>query len=306
MSDIYIINERGPHFWETQKISKETSYAKLNESNLQIINSKEFSKLLTSLKDKRVLVYIHGLKNTEKELYEAYHLLKKNITPIALEESYCSKFKNLLKYYLGYETSNIDKKPYDAIIGYSWPSFDHESYYFQAKEHAFKIAPKLGKHLVKLSNSAKKVDIMAHSMGNLLLFEAISRNSNPDLKINNIYSIAAAVPDSSLSQDGHYSNVFDFCKNLFVFHSKHDFALSWPFFFAENRSTALGLLGPKQSTPVNLNRKLKVVDSSEFIKGHSDYLINIDFFNYLFKLHKEELEFENSMFNKNEKERLVS
>ncbi len=204
-----------------------------------------------------------------------------------------SRLKSLFKYFIGYteQQAYSNHQPYDAIIGYSWPSFDNETYYFNAKKNAKELAPRFAKQLELICTVTQKVDIIAHSMGNLLLFETLTKHGSQKIEIDHIYSTAAAVPHNSLSSPYTYSHVLNYCKKIFVFHSKHDFALGWPYYLAERASLALGLVGPLTSSP-----KIKVVDTSEVIKNHSDYLISKQFYEYLLKIHNQELNYEQTHF----------
>ncbi len=296
MNPVFLINERGPHFWGTHEISKTTQYAELEQDEEKILSPAEFQDVLKGLKGKKVLVYVHGLQNTRDDVVKSHAHLKENLFALQLNLPFYSKVTSLIKYYLGYGAENAyaNHRPYDAIIGYSWPSFDREVYYYSAQDHAKILAPKFAHQLAQISHVAKKTDVMAHSMGNLLLFEALSRHSPKGLAVDNIYSVAAAVPHDSLNPSHKYAKVLNFCKSLFVFHSNCDYALGWPYYLAESSTFALGLKGPECPLPHPLN--LKVIDSSDVIKGHSDYFSSNDFYRYLLKIHNQELDSEQNHF----------
>ena len=288
-----IINERGPHFWGTHEIAENTQYAKLEGSQETILSTEEFNQALSDLKGKRVLVYVHGLKTTQSDVIESHDCIKKHISALQLNLPFYSRLKSLFKYIIGYteQQAYSNHQPYDAIIGYSWPSFDNETHYYNAKKHAKELAPRFAKQLELISTTTQKVDVMAHSMGNLLLFETLAKHGSHNIKIDHIYSVAAAVPHNSLNSPNIYSRVLDYCKKVFVFHSKHDYALGWPYYLAEGTALALGLVGTLTSSP-----KIKVVDTSKVIKGHSDYLTSKEFYEYLLKIHNQELDYEESHF----------
>lgn len=279
MSSFLIINERGPKFWDPTIISNKTSYASYKEGKHQILDDVSAQKMLTDLKGKRVLFFIHGFNNTEKDLSSHYQVLENQLCKIKVEISLFERLKCLLWRCMGYSAQEAyaSYQPYDVIIGYSWPSYHNESYYFHAKKNAKEVSNKLFTHLSQITNSAKKVDIMAHSMGNYLLFESLLKNSETPVKINHIYSIAPAVHDNTLNENGKYRKIIDRCAKLFIFHSHHDAALNWPYYIAEQGNQALGLLGP------NFNKsdhhpKIQVINCSDIVKGHSQYLITDDFY----------------------------
>lgn len=289
MNKLLIISERGPTFWGTHQINKESQFATICEDNQAIPMPEGSQGLLKELQGKRVLVYIHGLRTQEADVLESFSHIKTNLLDIAIKPTLYERFKAFIKHYLGYTDAYNIYKPYDVIIGYSWPSFNHESYYYKAKGHASSLSSKLAKHLESITKSASKVDVIAHSMGNYLLFEAL-KLAPANLKIDHIFSIAAAVPFDSLHSKGEYSKVLDSCKHLFVFHSKHDFALGWPFYLAEGSKRALGLLGPHKIECL----KLKSVDTSAHVKGHSDYFASRLFYQYLSKIYNQELDLDTS------------
>lgn len=295
MKEIYIINERGPKFWGTHKIAEKTSFGKMDNSRHVELSPDEFDQFVGQLSGKRVLVYVHGLRNTKEDVFSSYRDIRENISNLSLSQSYYSRFKNFIKYYLG-NGEDSSQLPYDVIIGYSWPSFDHESYYYDAKKHAKKLAPRFSNHLQKLCKSAKKVDVMAHSMGNLLLLESLSKYPSPMIKLDHIYSIAPAVPNTCLNPSHAFSKALHLCNFLFVFHTQNDYALGWPYYLAEKQTYALGLVGPEYSEKSKLHPKVKSINSSDVIHGHSDYFISEEFYNYLLKIHNKELDFENSHF----------
>ena len=291
--DIFLINERGPDFWGTHKISPDSRYAHLDERGEKILSRSEFERVLEGLKGKKVLVYIHGLRTTKEDVLKSHSHMIEHISKHSLNLPFYSRLKSLIKYYTGYSKHEAysNHRPYDAIIGYTWPSYESEAYYYNAKKKAKRLAPRLAKHLHDLSEKAKKVDVLAHSMGNLLLFEALSKYSSEKTRIDHIYSVAAAVPADSLHPNNPYQRVLNFCKNLFVFHSGHDYALGWPYYLAEGTTLALGLVGSQK-----VASKLKVIDSSEAVKGHSDYLSSKEFYSYLLKIHNQELNLDESYF----------
>ncbi len=299
MTKTLLINDRAPDFWGTHEISSTTQYADLEGSKLKILTEDELADTLDSLKGKRILVYVHGLKNTLEDVLLSHQALHRNISPLTIKTSYYQRIKSVFMYYVaGYSESEAyqNQRPYDVFINYSWPSYDNEFYYYSAKEHAKVLSPRLADHLHKLSGVAQEVDVMAHSLGNFLLFEALSHPNGEALKLKNIYSLAASVPNNSLTQGGCHAKALDTCQNLFVFHCKDDFALDLPFTLVEPGAPALGLIGPACPQNQDLNHKLKVVNSAPYIQRHSDYFTNKDFFNTLLMIQNQELDFQNSHF----------
>ena len=74
-------------------------------------------------------------------------------------------------------------------------------------------------HLEFLSASAARVDVLAHSMGNRLVFEALDFPSNRGKKVvHNLYSLAAAVDGESIEKKEKYYRSTQNCEKIFVFY----------------------------------------------------------------------------------------
>ncbi|MEW3852036.1 hypothetical protein QOZ73_32880, partial [Pseudomonas aeruginosa] len=88
-----------------------------------------------------------------QDVIESHHSLYSNMLALQLPMSFFSKIASLLKYWVGYslEEAYSSHCPYDAIIGYSWPSFDHAAYYYKAKENATTLAPKFAQEMAKIT-----------------------------------------------------------------------------------------------------------------------------------------------------------
>lgn len=288
----YFINERGPTFWDTSMLAKETQYAQMAPSGASLIplSPSEYEQKIHSLKGKKVLVYVHGLQTNHRKLMDSQELLVQNFSQLKVKMPLWNSIKGHLMYFLGYseEEAYSGECPYDAIIGYSWPSFDHFGYYYEAKKHALTLAPKFAQEIQKISSIAQRTDIMAHSMGNLVVFEALASPSSDSIAIDNIYSLAAALPHDCFIKNTTYSKILKCCKYIFVFHSKHDLALNWPFSIVEKTAQALGLNGP--ATATEHQHQIKAINASNVVKGHSDYLLSKSLYEYLLKLHNNEVD----------------
>lgn len=287
MNEILLINERGPDFWNPSVLAEKTTYAAIEDHHERALSEKEFQSTLEALKGKRVLVLIHGLKNPRADLLSSYRAAHFNASQLSstFNESYLNRVKRFVYDYLGFwEPDHI--KPYDAVIGISWPSYDHETYYYKAKENARAVAPKVADHLHELTTLAKEVDVIAHSMGNLVLFEALATERESSIPLNHIFSIAAAVPQKSLNSNERYGSVASHCQKLFVLYSKNDEALGWPYYIAEGGKVALGLVGANHTFSMLSN--VTSVDCSQIVKKHSDYFANHKFYKFIEKHHNGE------------------
>lgn len=289
MGDLLIINERGPDFWNPYSLADETGYACLNSGGDETpLSEQDFNQHLKKLQDKKILVLIHGLKSLRDQVVTNYNHASHNITELTNNDSQSviAKIQRFFSTYIGlWEPEK--KAPYDGIIGISWPSYDHEMYYYQAKQNAIKVAPKVAMHLHQISQVASHVDILAHSMGNFLLFESLLDPNARHIKLNHIYSLAAAVPRNEMSLGQRYGEVAQKCKRIFTLYSKHDTALQWPFYLAEGGQTALGLRGVNMDQPIANN--VTSVDCSDFAKHHSAYLRAPELYRFVETNHNHEL-----------------
>lgn len=288
MRDLILINERGgPAYWDSVLPSKETTYAIISKGRELFLDRGQFQEALRELKGKKVLVLIHGLNNPKEAVLYNWGVAHKNLSLLnsTRDDSYLTKMQRFISSYLGFWKPET-KEPYDAVIGISWPSYAKEMYYYHAKQNAKLIAPKVAGHIEEITKAANEVDILAHSLGNFLLFEALSKQQERSPKINHIFSIAAAVPAASLNVGRPYENVSKICKKIFVFYSKHDEALYWPFFLEEGGQNALGLTGANHNQPLSSN--VTSLNCSQIVQHHSAYLFKKPLYRFIERNHNQE------------------
>lgn len=289
MKNTLLINERGPDFHSTHQIAEQPSYAWLTTRGEVQIDEEEYHKALGALEGKKVLVLIHGLKNLQDDVFESYTHAHKQIANIFYPKSPASLFDRVQDFI--YSITGFwqpkPEKAYDAVIGISWPSYHHELYYYHAKENAQLLAPKVATHLFEISKVAQRVDVLAHSLGNYMLFEALKTKAATSLKVHHIYSLAAAVARHSLNAGGTYETVSEKCTRLFILFSEKDDALQWPFYLAEGGETALGLFGADHQKKLASN--ITSVDCSKIATEHSAYLYQPLFYQFIENSHKPSL-----------------
>ncbi len=233
----YLVMSDCEHFWNVDDISKETEI----QSHAQI-DLKEF-------KDKRVLVLVHGYDNTPQEALAHYRLVYDHLVGLVNSEG---------------------KNYYEVVIGYLWPGYDDTLDYYAAKKHAEELATRTRSHLVLLSSVAAKVDILAHSMGNRLVFKALSYPSKPFTRklVQKFFSLAPAIDDDDIEKKHRYSLAMQNCESLYVFYSRQDEVLEFLYTTAE-RKEALGFEGIQDLR--QLPKNVQLVDCSEIVGGHSQY-----------------------------------
>ena len=235
------------NFWDADEISSHTEIMQ----NQEVISK---TAVQEGLSKKKVLLLVHGYDSTGKVLMEDYH----------------SVFNHL------------SGTQYDVIIGYLWPGEDFEAEYFEAKSNARHLAPTVRSHLEFLSSTASSVDVFAHSMGNLLLLEALNFQPQSQQKIiQNYYALAAAVDNESIEKQEKYFLATQNCDLFYVFYSKGDDVLKWLYAAAE-WDKALGYEGAEH--PERLSSNVKQINCSNFINNHDQYYTSRPLFDLIQRL----------------------
>lgn len=229
-------------FWDPDDVSNETE---------EIVNGPEFPANFSSFQNQKVLLLVHGFNTSGEDVKATYQTIVKHIDPFGL---------------------------YDAVIGYVWPGYDEALDYFEAEENANGLAERMQGHLRELCKVARSVDILAHSMGNRLLFKALDCTLTDKPLIRNFYSVAPAVNANSIEVANIFYRSAQQCQELCVFHSNHDEVLKWAYILAE-LSEALGYEGdadPDKEAP-----NVQFIDCTPFVNGHSAYFQAIPFYLYI-------------------------
>lgn len=221
-------------FWDADRISDLTKV---------IENGKEKNVNFTEFTGKKVLLLVHGFNNSAEDAMHTYSQINIHFSSFHL---------------------------YDIIIGYLWPGYQNRLEYFSAERNAKALADRMRLHLSLLSTFAVEVDLLAHSMGNRLVLEALESDSQQQKRklVHNFYSLAPAVDDDSIEQNHTYYHSTKQCKHMFVFHSNYDDVLKILYLLAE-KDKALGSEG--DGDPRLMPKNVQFVDCSDFVKGHSDY-----------------------------------
>jgi len=175
-----------------KKVTKEIDLT-VNIKDIKIpeeeLNDEE---LLNKLSNTRILIIVHGYNNNFKKTMETYKKIYRNL-----------------------------KNDYDHIIGFMWAGGDHFVDYYTAKEKLYGVGHELRYVLNLLKENNKKVDIMAHSLGNVVVFDSLTPDSNEAI-VNNFFSLAAAVDNNSLNEYGYYNKTLENFKNIFICYSAKD------------------------------------------------------------------------------------
>ncbi len=241
-----LISDR-EHFWNTQTLSQKTQWAEVS-NNPSPYCPEQVNQTLQSLEEK-VLLFIHGFDNTGQEVISKYILIASNMQKFVIDET---------------------KKPfYDAIIGYVWPGFNLFVEYYLAKRNAKSCAPRLKKILEQISTVAH-LDVIAHSMGNRVLLEALRcpKDSFKNYPLSTFFSVAAAINDRRIDPDSLFYQSTTNMKEMDIFFSLNDPVERWFYPIAE-RAEALGYEG--DGNPSLLPGNIQTIDCSSIIHSHSGY-----------------------------------
>ena len=212
-------------FWDAEKISDRTEWMKgpsFQEDTT--LDRKE-------VRGKNVLLLVHGYNDSPQEALSTYRLINAHV----------SSFKG----------AHFE----DVVIGYLWPGDDNPLQYFDARRHVSKLAKTMRSHLEFLSGSASRVDVLAHSMGNRLMFEALNTPSTQKL-IHHFYSLAAAVGSETLEPNQQYYLSTQNCEKIFIFYSKRDEVLRWCYTLAGKGRGPIGYGGARDPEKLPANVQL--------------------------------------------------
>ena len=241
-SQLWLMSDRGS-FWDAEKISYQTQAER-------DFNAKDTIAANPEIHGKKILLLVHGYNTDAKEALATYRLINLHVS------------------YL-----------YDLVIGYLWPGYDDSWEYFEAKHNVPALAEKMRSHLECLSASTVRMDVLAHSMGNRLMLEALRYIPSQKKKIvQNYYSLAAAVDDESLENQEKYYPSTQNCEKMFVFYSKRDDTLKWFYTLAE-QDRALGYEGAEDSDKLPPN--VQLINCTSFIGGHSQYFTSLPIYEFI-------------------------
>lgn len=208
-----------------------------------------FNEVTNRLKNRRVLILVHGYNNEFEDIIRAYGLVEEKVM-------------------------NLVGGEYDDVVGYTWPGGDNRFEYFSAKTRAGAIAPRFCHNLTELladvQNRPASVDVMTHSMGARVSLEALKHIRGTRI-VRTLFLLASAVDNESLELNEEYFDANSKVEHSIVFHSRHDQVLSLAYRFAEF-DRALGQNGPEDpASIIEHSPRTWVVNCKNHIRGHGDY-----------------------------------
>jgi esterase/lipase superfamily enzyme len=240
-----IISSR-KNFWDADEMQFKHDIKHINLDIPETLpNSMSEDDFLTNVKDKRILLLVHGYNTNAKDVADAYKKIEAHINVYA-------------------------KNQYDLILGYAWAGGDDFYDYFSAKTRADATSPLFRRLLEQISNEASCLDVMTHSMGARLTLAALQ---NAERKtVRNLFTMAAAVNDESIQFGEKYYGATAQCQTIYVFHSKDDAVLRVWYKLSEKQSNALGYSGVESpAIIIEHSQNIKVVDCKSVVHGHSEY-----------------------------------
>lgn len=192
----------------------------------------------------RVLLLVHGYNSEYARAYNAYRTISQRLRHTLTDKTY-------------------------EIVGFTWPGGDSPVDYFPAKSRAKKVANRLSYHIAELyyTSGCKKVDILCHSMGCLLTFEAMLKTQ--DGIVGNIFAAAPAVDNESIQIKEEYGACVEKTERMVVMYSNNDSVLKYSYSIAE-MDQALGLKGVEKIGKINQD-KLSLVDCTALDITHNAY-----------------------------------
>lgn len=253
MSLIPIVSSR-KRFYKAGEISKRDKVKLVNlvdprRSANKAISMSDFEQ---GIKGKHVVILVHGYNNTFEKICDAY--LRVNSQLIT------------------------NKVPHHTVVGYIWPGGTKKLNYWPAKKRARQLSKRLGRLLTGISESASRVDIIAHSLGCFLTLNAMKSTTS---SVRNIYLMAAAVGNYKLTTGLPFANAARKADTTFIFKSKDDDILKYSFPFGEGGDDALGSTGPVPADKVVDNALIVDCSNIQDPIKHRSYSRRTEIFQFI-------------------------
>ena len=246
------------NFWETDDfcMDKDDAIAEVDLESGET-NKVSKNKILAQLKDKKVLILVHGYNCERHEVIAAYLSI--------------SKYHHYIW------------QQYDKIIGYAWPGGDREWEYFSAKRRSKKSGKRFKSLLQELLTTSSEVGVMGHSMGCRVTLKAVDLLQEelfPKKAKLELFLTAAAIDNDTLEKGERYYEATLLADSTYVFYSKKDDVLSVACKLTQ-LDNAMGMTGPEN--PEDTLNTVKIIDCVRVVKRHGDYKRCMPLFEYLKK-----------------------
>lgn len=205
-----------------------------------------------SFANRKVLVLLHGFTASKEEVEETLHGVAEKV-----------------------------KDVYDTVIAYLYPACTSPLQYDQARANAFAAARlKLPAILRTIAETAKCVDIAAHSMGVFLAMNALNQPKSP--KIGSLFLLGGAdkqeiILNCDQKHCSPYKKALEKAQDIYVLFSCRDEILPWHSFLKVERTIGR----PGQLSQSDIGENVRMIDTSSIVKSHSGYLYNDVVINFL-------------------------
>jgi esterase/lipase superfamily enzyme len=260
---MYFISYR-KNFWSNSDDSDHDAIRNVPLDNLSEGQDATEEKFNADIKDKRLLLLIHGYRNKRENVVGGYAMIDNQL-----------RAKGIL---------GTGGRAYDEVVGIAWPGGLFRISYLIAKKRASKIADSVFARLEKVVAQAKAVDVMTHSLGARVILKAL-QNADPNKKlIRNLILTAPAVDDESIQEGEKFFGATQTCRDVYVLHSDADPVLS-TFFkvpLLGDSDRALGERGPEK--PNKVGKNVHLIDCIKIVKEHSDYRKRLELYSFIKKV----------------------
>lgn len=214
----------------------------------------------SEIKDKKVLLVIHGYNNTFDWAIQSIKEVNSTINKLESKNNVCL---------------------YDLVIGYIWPGFDNFVDYGLAVENADHLKDRVRSHLIDLHEVTSHIDILAHSLGNRVLLEALNFESLNFPIVENFFAMAPAVDADAIDINHELYPASLNIKNLYVLHSSRDDVLKLAYPLTSGKEALGAETKPKlKKTPKNV----QFVDCSDLVAGHGYYFQTKSIYKFIEKI----------------------
>ncbi|MEM7208791.1 MAG: alpha/beta hydrolase [Pseudomonadota bacterium] len=230
------------------------SFGRVDFETDDVVEHLSKESLQSELKNKRVLLLVHGYNNEHDEVSDAYEIIQQNV------DQFLSAH-------------------YDLVVGYSWPGGDHALEWWSANRRANAVARRL-RHLLKMINSVcDTLDVMSHSLGARVVLKALKESNSRICNFH--FCTAGAVDNEVLEPDEEFHQALKACNKTFVFHSNKDGVLSVTYRAAQ-WDRALGHTGPEDRKFVDDETdQVHVANCKNVVSHHGGYKRSRHMYRYI-------------------------
>jgi len=259
MASMLMISSR-KSFWSSTRLSDTDEIRDVGLDDDSLGRRVAEGRFLDRLRNRRVHLLIHGYNNEEDDVVRAYGIVLRQMTALG---------------FIG------RGKPYDMLLGYTWPGGRLRASFPVAKARAGAVAPRVARWLAKIVAVARAVDINTHSLGARVALLALAEGG---VRVRHQFHLASAVDDESIEFGRRYYPATQACDRFYVFHSKHDQVLRVGYRLGDlpEFDAALGWGGPEDSASILAHSpNVRVVNCKQVIDAHGAYKYSREVYGFM-------------------------